>query len=222
MNLDEAIEGLEKLVAEVRNASLTDDKTPLGSALALRQEARSINRGITKFDVVVFGDLNEFKHLNDLEGHDAGDVAINKVGEVIHKVIVEELEGKAFRQSGDEFVILLQQHQIAKLLTVAASFQSIGFSYNRKRLETAMSIGYVQSDRKTSFEDLLGRAEKACQLAKAKGEGVCVEWTEDMNDNPLVRIRGSCLKCGARISCNVPKQNAPTSLKSCPCCGEPL
>jgi hypothetical protein len=36
MNLDEAIEGLERFVAELRQAALTDDKTRLGSALALR------------------------------------------------------------------------------------------------------------------------------------------------------------------------------------------
>jgi diguanylate cyclase (GGDEF)-like protein len=94
MNLDEAIEGLEKLVAEVRNASLTDDKTRLGSALALRQEARLINEGISESDVIVFGDLDDFKHLNDIYGHDAGDVAINKVGEIVHKLIVEDLKGK--------------------------------------------------------------------------------------------------------------------------------
>ena len=45
MKLDEAIEGLETLIAEVRRASLTDDKTSLGSALALRQEAGLINEG---------------------------------------------------------------------------------------------------------------------------------------------------------------------------------
>lgn len=85
-----------------------------------------------------------------------------------------------------------------------------------------MSVGYIRNDGKASFEDLLGRAEKACQLAKAKGEGLCMEWTEHMNHNPLVRISGRCRKCGARISCNVPKQNVPLTLKSCPCCGGPI
>ncbi len=222
MNLDEAIEGLEKLVAEVRSASLTDDKTPLGNALALHQQGRLINEGQTGYDVIIFGDLNDFKHLNDLHGHDAGDVAINKVGEVIRKLIVENLRGKAFRQSGDEFVILLKRDQLANFLSVAASFRNISFSYNRKPLETAMSLGYVFSDGKARFEDLLGRAEVACQLAKAKGEGVCTEWTSDIAFNPLVRISGRCRKCGARISCNVPKQNAPSALTSCPCCGQSL
>ena len=222
MNLDEAIEGLEKLVAEVRSASLTDDKSRLGSALALRQEARLINEGVSKFDVIIFGDLNDFKHLNDLHGHDAGDVAITEVGEVIRKLFVDKLEGKAFRQSGDELVILLNQSKLANLLSVAASFCRIRFSYNRKPLETTISLGYVLNDKKVSFEELLGRAEIACQLAKAKSEDGCTEWTDSIKHNPLVRISGICRKCGARISCNVPKQHSPSTLKSCPCCSELL
>ncbi len=222
MNLDEAIEGLEKLVAEVKKASLIDDKTSLGSALALRQEGRLINEGMSDFDVIAFGDLNDFKHLNDLHGHDAGDVAINKVGEIIRKFVIENLEGKAFRKSGDEFVILLKQNQIENFLSVVPFLLRIGFSYNRKPLETQLSLGYVLNDRKSSFEDLLGRAEVACQLAKAKDEAVCMEWTTSIYHNPLVRISGRCRKCGSRISCNVPKENAPVALRSCPCCSEPL
>ena len=222
MNLDEAIEGLERLVAEVRNASLTDDKTRLGSALALRQEGRLVNEGKSQFDVIFFGDLNDFKHLNDLHGHDAGDVALTEVGEVIRKLIVDELEGKAFRLSGDEFVILLNQNSLTSFLSVATSFSRIRFSYNRKPLETAISLGYVLNDKKASFDELLGRAEIACQLTKAKGESVCIEWTENIKHNPLVRISGICRNCGARISCNVPKQSAPLALQSCPCCGEHL
>jgi GGDEF domain-containing protein len=64
MSLEESIERLERLIAEVRQASLTDDKTTLGSALALRQEENLINEGTSEFGVVVFGDLNNFKQLN--------------------------------------------------------------------------------------------------------------------------------------------------------------
>ncbi len=100
MSLDESIERLERLIAEVRQASLTDDKTTLGSALALRQEERLINEGTSEFGVVVFGDLNDFKQLNDDHSHEAGDVAINSVGQTIHKIVIEDLQAKAFRQSG--------------------------------------------------------------------------------------------------------------------------
>ncbi len=222
MNFDEAIEGLEKLVAEVRNASLTDERTRLGSALALRQEERLINEGASDFGVIVFGDLNDFKHLNDSHGHDAGNVAITEVGQVIRKFIVEDLQGKAFRQSGDEFVILLKLDVVDRFLFSAPSFAHIPFSHNEQNLSTAMSFGYAISDGKTSFADLLQRAEVACQLAKASDLDTVVQWTETTKLNPLVRISRNCRKCSARISCNVPKQNAPTELSLCPCCGESL
>jgi GGDEF domain-containing protein len=65
MSLDEAISRLETVIAEVRQASLIDEKTALGSALALRNQERLINDGTSDFDVIVFGDLNDFKRLND-------------------------------------------------------------------------------------------------------------------------------------------------------------
>lgn len=222
MSLDEAIGQLEKLVAEIRRVSLTDDKTKLGSALALDQEGRLISEGTGKFDVVVFGDLNDFKHLNDEYGHEAGDVAISKVGETIKKIVIEDLQAKAFRQSGDEFVILLKRDLIEKFLSITSSFGNILFSYNEEELRTAMSLGYAISDGKTSFRDLLKRAEDACQNAKTLGDGVCLMWSEDIKLNPLVRRTGRCHKCGSKITCNIPIVTAPAKLKLCPCCGESL
>src|SRR4051812_45866431 len=140
MSLDEAIGQLETLVAEIRRVSITDDKTSLGNALALGQEERLINEGASPFKVIVFGDLNDFKHLNDDHGHEAGNVAIREVGETIRRIIIEGLQAKAFRQSGDEFVILLKQDLVEEFLSVTSSFGNIVFSYKDKELKTAMSF----------------------------------------------------------------------------------
>jgi diguanylate cyclase (GGDEF)-like protein len=222
MSLDEAIGQLEKLVAEVKQASLTDDKTTLGSALALGQEARSINQGTSEFNVIAFADLNNFKNLNDQYGHNAGDVALNKVGETVYNIVIKGWQAKAFRKSGDEFVFLLKQDLIERLFSALPSFSSIPFLYNEKELSVALSIGYARSDGKTSFDDLLGRAEVACQFAKAQGHGTCIEWTDELLLNPLVRIGAQCRKCSAKITCTLPKENAPIELRVCPCCGEAL
>jgi diguanylate cyclase (GGDEF)-like protein len=116
MKLDESIEQLEKLITQLRDASLADDKTVLGSALALTREGRRISEGTSNLEVVVFGDLNRFKELNDDHSHDAGDVAINQTGQVIHTLISEISEARAFRQSGDEFVILLERGSLSQPL----------------------------------------------------------------------------------------------------------
>jgi diguanylate cyclase (GGDEF)-like protein len=214
MNLDESIEQLEKIVNEVRQASLADNLTVLGNKLALDQAGQLISAGESEF-----GDLNGFKKINDDYTHAAGDVAISKVGETINQIVVEGLDAKAFRPSGDEFVILLKQDTVERFLLTTSSFGNILFSYNEAELRTAMSLGYAVSDRKTSFSDLLERAEAACQNAKRRGDGVCIEWSEDIKLNPPVRLDGICRKCDAKISCNIAKQNAPKKLKYCPCCG---
>src|SRR5256714_4839928 len=213
---------LENLISEIRRASLADDKTILGNAVALEYEEKSVNEGTSEFNVVVFGDLNDFKQLNDEHGYAAGDLAIRVAGETINKLVVGELQAKAFRKSGDEFVILLRQDMVEKFLSLATSFGDILFFYNEKELRTSMSFGYILSDEKMSFDDLLRRSEDACKHAKTQGESSCVEWTEDIKLNSLVRKSGRCQKCGARITCNVPQQTAPSKLISCPCCGESL
>jgi len=221
MNLGQ-LENLENLIAEIRRVLSADDKTSLGNALALEKEERLINEGKSRFDVIVFGDLNDFKRINDENTHDAGDLAIKVVGETIRTTLIEGLKAEAYRQSGDEFIILLKEESLERFLLLTPSFGNITFSYKDKELNTAMSFGCARSDGKTSFRDLLERAEVACQHAKVQGNGACVEWTENIELNQLVRISGSCQKCGARITCNVPQQNAPAKLKSCPCCGSSL
>lgn len=222
MNLSEAITQLEDVVNDVRGAASADDITRLPNAFALRAVARLIDAGDSKFGVIVFGDLNRFKGLNDLHGHEAGDVAIYEAGERLRQVVIEELKAQAFRRSGDEFVVLLRPSQLKPFKRVAPSFAAILFEHRKVALKTTMSFGYAARDGKTSFADLLTRAETACRHAKAQGDGVCVSWSDEIQRNPLVNLRDGCQMCGAAINCNVPKQNAPARLISCPCCGEPL
>ncbi len=222
MNLRETIEQLGQAVEEVKQAAVVDDKTSLKNALALRDESVLIDRGESGFDVIVFGDLNRFKTLNDAHGHDAGDVAIREVGERIRRTVIERWKAKAFRLSGDEFVILLKRNLIKKFLQETSSFAEILFSHGEESLKTAMSFGYAISDGKTNFNDLLKRAETACQNAKNQGDGICIKWTKAVQRNALVSFRVRCQTCGATINCDVPKQNAPAQLKRCPCCEKPL
>lgn len=213
MNLIEAIEQLNKV-------AFTDDKTPLENALALNKEVFLIDNGRSRFDVIVFGDLNDFKLFNTNYSHEAGDVAIRRVGEKIQEDIVSQTTARAFRQSGDEFVILLKQSRIKKFLSKTSSFASVTFSYKKKSLETKMSFGYAVSDGKTNFSELLERAETACLTAKSKGDGMCVKWTEEVEHNALVEKRHNCRRCGSVNKCYIPKRLSPEKLKLCSFCGE--
>jgi len=222
MSLAEEIDRLEELAAVIKREAFVDEKTALRSALSLRQEARLYLASESDFQVVIFGDLNDFKHINDVYSHEAGDVALSAVGKAIRRIVVDGLGAKAFRQSGDEFVILLKRRSLKKFLLMAPKFRSIPFSHNRRKLRTGMSFGYATADGTATFDDLLQRADMACQLAKGLGAGRCVEWTADVEVNQLVRIGAWCGRCNVKISCTLPKNDAPAKLALCPCCGESL
>jgi diguanylate cyclase (GGDEF)-like protein len=224
MNLPESIAALQLALDEVIRATLSDDKTPLGNSLALSKIASSIGTGGDNPDVVVFGDLNRFHDFNGQHGHDAGDAAITYVGKLIKKSFVDECQAKAYRRSGDEFVILLSSHSIETFKTKASAFAACSFSIEKQRLETAMSFGYALSEGEISFADLLARAETACQAAKSRGDGVCIEWSEEIERQAMGCLRARCSNCEASITCYVPQRAIPESrsMLSCPCCGQSL
>jgi diguanylate cyclase (GGDEF)-like protein len=215
---------LAQAVAEVAEAALSDDKTPLGNSFALSQAASLVGAGGDNPDVVIFGDLNRFKGLNDQFGHIVGDAAIGYVGELIFEHLVKGCQAKAFRRSGDEFVILLSSRELEKFQSVAASFTSCSFEFSGETRKTAMSFGYAISSGAISFDDLLSRAETACQVAKGLGDGVWVEWTEEIEREAVNSLRDRCMNCNATITCKVPRQAAPENgkLLCCPCCGKSL
>lgn len=222
MSLKDSIDELQSVVNKLAAEILSDDKTSLGNAPALREISLFINREKRDFGAIVFGDLNRFKGINDLYGHLAGDIAIKQTGEKIKKFFVDDCGAKAYRQSGDEFVILFPAEKIKRFKKLAANFAEIIFILNEQTIKTAMSFGLVLINDESGFDTLLLRAETACQQAKIKGDGEVVEWTEEVEKAALVNLRANCNKCSTKINCNVPKDKKPIKLTICAFCGESL
>jgi diguanylate cyclase (GGDEF)-like protein len=222
MSLKDTLDELQIVVKYLTEQILSDDKTPLGNDLALREVTSFINRDNENFKVIIFGDLNRFKGINDTFGHRAGDAAISLAGEKIKELFVDDWGAKAFRQSGDEFVILFPTENIELIKRLAENFAELNFVINQQPIKTAMSFGLVLIDDESDFDTLLLRAETACQQAKIKGDGEIIEWTEEIEKSALVNLRANCNKCGTKISCNVPKDKKPIKLTICAFCGESL
>lgn len=223
MKLKDSIVELQSAVEQVVKAVLTDDLTQLESFVALKDVPASFGVGENSFDVVVFGDLNDFKNLNDKYGHEAGDLAIATVGGLLKKLVIEECCGRAFRRSGDEFVVLLSVKYLKKFKAKAKIFASCPFEFGNQKPKTAMSFGYAIAKGEIDFDKLLERAETACQIAKLK-DGNCIKWTNKYEQGLHENLRSRCKDCGTKIKCEVPLQSLPQnkSLRFCPCCGEKL
>jgi len=213
---EESVSVLQAAVQSVIQTALTDDKTSLGSALALQQTFSSTTDE-DSFDVTIFGDLNRFKRLNDLYGHTAGDAAIRHVGTMIEDLFVKGCGALAFRQSGDEFVILLQREFLDSFKISAGKFAKCTFEFEGKTIEIAMSFGYAVRQSEIDFDTLLKRADTACQAAKRKGDGSFVEWTKEIENTPFTTLRNVvCPNCRALITCDVPHQIPQPKITICP------
>jgi len=115
--------GLDRLIAETQETrllSVTDALTGLGNLRhlrdALRLEVERANRFGRTLGVLVL-DLDHFKTVNDRYGHRAGDAVLVEFARRT-RGLVREVD-RAFRQGGEEFVILLPETDIAGSVTVA-------------------------------------------------------------------------------------------------------
>lgn len=84
-----------------KRIACTDPLTGLPNRYAAQEELRRRKREPV---AVVFVDLDNFKVLNDTQGHAAGDEALQKAAKMMREVL--RPGDKVFRYGGDEFVVI--------------------------------------------------------------------------------------------------------------------
>jgi diguanylate cyclase (GGDEF)-like protein len=66
---------------------------------------------------VLWIDLDEFKQVNDLHSHEAGDEVLQQVASVVRTLT--EKKGQPYRYGGDEIVVLLPDHSTYEAASLA-------------------------------------------------------------------------------------------------------
>lgn len=126
---------------------------------------------------IIFIDLDNFKTLNDTFGHQAGDEALIKIGEIIRSSLRQS--DTAARFGGDEFMILIQSETVDQAKVVAQKIIDKISTFQQKlkhdtKLGASIGIGYSNKNRK--FDNLLCAADQACYQAKSGGKGnICLK-----------------------------------------------
>lgn len=82
-----------------------DQLTNLYNRYYLSLLEKSIKMRPPRIYSVILLDINEFKHINDTQGHNAGDAALIDFSEILIKSV--DKYGEVIRYAGDEFVIVL-------------------------------------------------------------------------------------------------------------------
>ena len=133
---------------------------------------RVVHRNNTSSHVLLFLDLDRFKIVNDVCGHQAGDLLLQQISEIISNDI--RATDVLARLGGDEFGILLHNSKLEYALNLAERIkQSIAkfrFSWEKSLFNVGVSIGVTNIDEtSTDVEKIMGQADMACYSAKENG-----------------------------------------------------
>jgi len=149
----------------------------------LQQELAHARRADSQL-ALLFLDLDRFKSVNDILGHDGGDQLLREAAERLG-ACVRECDTVA-RLGGDEFVVLLTDlsspQQAAKLAGQVLSKLSQPFQIANNECFVGASIGIAVFPADGAMaEELLKHADMAMYRAKAAGRGRFVFFEESMN-----------------------------------------
>lgn len=121
---------------------------------------------------VVFLDLDRFKMINDTKGHTIGDLLLEKVANRLKETV--QSDGMVSRQSGDEFIILLEnceRNQAAKVSERILTAFSKPLKLDGEEFFVTTSIGIsMYPDDGDDQETLIKHADTAMYLAKERGK----------------------------------------------------
>ncbi|MDO4807100.1 MAG: EAL domain-containing protein [Coriobacteriales bacterium] len=171
-----------RLVGELKQASYHDALTGLlnrrGIDLAINEcMAQSPNEPY----VLALMDIDDFKSVNDVHGHDVGDEALRTLARVVRESFPSD--AIVGRNGGDEFLVLLYgcgpqraEQMIKHLLARRLSCTLAGQSYS-----LSMSVGYVSYPDQT--DDLMSayrKADKALYAVKLMGKSSYMAYSSDM------------------------------------------
>jgi diguanylate cyclase (GGDEF)-like protein len=127
--------------------------------------------------LVIF-DLDKFKLINDMHGHQAGDFVLKKVASIIMRNLrKEDFLG---RYGGEEFAIILPETNLNKSYALADKLRQliagVKFKYNNKELTITMSGGIASLEGNLiNYNDLIELADKALYIAKNKGKNLIIK-----------------------------------------------
>ena len=159
---------------ELRKRALLDPLCQLGNRAAfdisLVQAYKTAQRAKQGFALVMI-DIDHFKSINDIHGHEVGDRALVQVGERLRATL--RGDDQIFRVGGDEFIVLLANSMSAE--KAAEISERIVFAFRRPLLQlkepltATVSVGLVLWNGSETATELVKRADEALYTAKESG-----------------------------------------------------
>ena len=172
--LQNRVISLEKELEAAKLESKEDFLTKVATKRALMTEMQRIEEAYKRYGTdysICFVDIDFFKKINDTYGHEAGDVILSAVAQVLKKNARKvDFVG---RYGGEEFVILLPSTSLKdgvrfgeKLRSMIENFK---FIYKNERIKVTISSGVATRSANLSDTMTLEGADKMLYLSKEGG-----------------------------------------------------
>jgi diguanylate cyclase (GGDEF)-like protein len=167
----------------------TDQLTGLLNRRSLEDEVRQLADAGQPF-TVAYGDLDHFKELNDVYGHDAGDRALRLFSRVLRDSV--RPRDIPSRYGGEEFVIVLPDCSLPDATQVLERVRENLGRAQTSSLGPPFTVSFGLSDlaagSSTDFDAMLKSADHALALAKSRGRDRVVGSTDSRPDETQLGI----------------------------------
>ncbi|MGD0391914.1 MAG: GGDEF domain-containing protein [Acidimicrobiales bacterium] len=168
----------------------SDSLTGLMTRRGLEHGVRALQQDGVPY-ALAYGDLDHFKQLNDVFGHDAGDRALRTFSQVLRDSL--RPADIPCRYGGEEFVIILPSCPASEAVDVLERVRKgIASRLAAAQLPTfTVSFGLASSEQAEGFEELVMLADDALLRAKAGGRDqiVVAARADHMSHDDLDRKR---------------------------------
>ena len=138
-----------------------------------------------KFFAVGFVDLDRFKHINDVLGHNTGDKVLSIIAKRLTQVL--STQENVARWGGDEFVFFVKsisKPELDHLLDQVMQALQAPILFDQKEFQLSACIGVsIYPKDATDALNLLKRANVSANKAKAKGAAQLMYYQPEMDEN---------------------------------------
>ncbi|MDP3702174.1 MAG: EAL domain-containing protein [Hylemonella sp.] len=150
------------------------DNDALTKVLNRRGVEKAFNEAVAAADnasplALAYLDLDRFKLINDLYGHNAGDEVLRQVCQRVNSLLAGHM--RLGRVGGDEFVILLPDTRMPLATVICRgiidSIDEKAFRVGEKAFYVRGSIGLIEVSPGTTFKEVLSTSDRACRAAKS-------------------------------------------------------
>jgi diguanylate cyclase (GGDEF)-like protein len=157
---------LESANLELLGKAETDELTQLPNRIALKSEYERAADISGQTGAVLFLDLDGFKEINDVHGHETGDLVLQTVANRLRTNL--RPGDRAFRLGGDEFLVMVNSSQASQQIAVRLQEAiAMPMQLGDLTLEVGVSIGVAVVDRSATLAEAIAEADRLMYLEKA-------------------------------------------------------